>query len=232
MPNHIKNRLEIIATKEQLKEIFAKYNTHHKAALRSANDGSVVCEHKDEKYNIGWFDLRTGVFQKRNEPDVIGLPAEYEIEITPAVDIFPDFKKVIPPPDCDEYNDIPTQDAVKDSPNWWYTWNVNNWGSKWGGYTYTKEDDNVFLWETAWSPSIEIISVMAAQFPEIEMIYEFADEDTGSCTGRIHYKNGSQEEFFPDNHSKDAFDIAFKLRPEYAENYELVEGKYQYVDND
>jgi hypothetical protein len=72
----------------------------------------------------------------------------------------------------------------------WYDWNVRNWGTKWDvavhdGDKYpeteiTDENDVSigYRFNTAWSPPIEVISVLAKQYPNCTFSLGF-EEETG-----------------------------------------------------
>lgn len=234
MPNHIKNRIEIKASKEQLKEVFDRFNTHVPAKLKRSYDEKIICIKGDESgdWSVGWFDEKTGLFSQRNQADVIGLPDGFNFEINEAFDVFPDFEKVIPPPDCDEYKDLPSQEVARKSPNWWYTWNIENWGTKWSGYSFEKISDNVFTFNTAWNSCPLIIEKISKEFPEIEIIYEYSDEDFGYNVGEMLFKNGCVYENIPEVGSLEAYEIGFKVRPDYKKYYKLVGESYEYVESE
>ena len=233
MPNHIKNRLKINGTNEQIKTVFEKYNTHYKAELNTSYDGTVICKNKSQDtFSIGWLDLKTGIF-KTNEKNSerIGLPENWAVEIVQPTDHFPDFDKIKPHPRCDEYNDIPSQNAVRNSPNWWLTWNRTNWGTKWNSYSHSKGDYGVFYFETAWNGVPDLMIELSRQNPEIKFEYTYADEDSGYNVGKFTFKNGEVLFVYqPEEGSKEAYDIYFELNPEYKRNYKLVEGNYKYVE--
>ena len=58
----------------------------------------------------------------------------------------------------------------------WYDWTNNNWGTKWGDYnakiTEGEDDDEphriAITFETAWSPPVQGMAAVAAQFPDLE----------------------------------------------------------------
>jgi len=239
MPNHVTNRIEIIGTKEQIKEVFQKFNTHVPAALNRAHDESIICRKKDtEEFNVGWFNEKTGQFTERvNQEDKIqiGLPDEWEMEIDTAVDMFPDFNKVIPQPDNIFRGDLGQKEEEmcrKEGRPTWYNWNIDNWGTKWGGYSYKKLDENVFQFETAWSSVPKIIEVICEEFPDIELLYEWSDEDFGYNCGSIHYKDGKYLTVVPEGASLEAYEIGFKLQPEQKKYYKLEDGNYEYIEEE
>lgn len=147
--------------------------------------------------------------------------------------MFPSFKKVIPPPNDPAYRDEPSQDVARHSPNWWYTWNTKNWGSKWGGYDYKNPSVNVFEFDTAWSNCLPIIRKISEAFDDVEIHYAYADEDTGSNCGKYIFVAGVEiAAQRPANQSNEAYELAFELRPDIASKYELVDGKYEYKEDE
>lgn len=141
---------------------------------------------------------------------------------------FPDFEKVVPTPNDPAYRDEPNQEIAKRSPNWWYNWNINNWGSKWNSGECCRISDKEFTFDTAWSHVPQIVTRISVKYPDVVIKYTWADEDTGNNCGRSVYKNGLLSESIPDSQSKEAYDIAFELRPEEAYEYKLVDGNYVY----
>ncbi len=97
MPNHITNVLTINGTPEQVEEIYERFSKSYKAELNTAHDGKIICNNKEDG-SYGWLDLKTGIFDRRNEVSVLGLPEGYEIEISEAWTRFPDFDKILPSP--------------------------------------------------------------------------------------------------------------------------------------
>ena len=45
------------------------------------------------------------------------------------------------------------------------------------------------IFSTAWSCPIPIVIALAQKFPDVDFVWSYADEDTGSNTGRIAYKD-------------------------------------------
>ena len=143
---------------------------------------------------------------------------------------FPDFEKIIPPPDHPAYRDEPTQEKAKESDKWWYHWNIENWGSKWNSYSCKVLSINKFEFETAWSSVPDIINAMSLKYPLVTIDYKYSDEDTGSNCGHFVYCNGLIIEDIKENQSKEAYELAFELRPEHRENYILTDDGYSYKD--
>ena len=220
MPNHIRNKIEIIGSVKKVTETFG---THHPSKLNRIR-GSILC--KNETGDYGWFNEKTGVFTRRDETNVIGLPEGWEMEINPAFLQFPDFEKIIPMPK--EVKDTYGDSGLKPG---WYVWSCNNWGTKWNSYDCEKLDENVFVFDTAWNSVPGLVEKMSKVFPEIQFNYKYADEDTGYNVGHYIYKNGDIiYKYLPEGGSKEAYEFAFELRPYHKERYKLVDGEYEYTD--
>lgn len=236
MPNHVKNRIEIKGTKEQVKEVINAFSTHYPAELRKAYDNKIICKQPNkEGFSVGWFDTTTGLFSRRDEADVLGLPEGWEMEIKESFIHFPDFNKVIPQPENVFNGDLGQKEeemCKREGKITWLEFNRANWGTKWNSSSCENEDSNVFTFETAWNGVPLIVEAISKRFPDVGFIYEYADEDTGCNTGVYSLKNGITNENHFDNSSVEAFDLAFKLRPDNKEYYQLVDGEYEYIDED
>lgn len=114
----------------------------------------------------------------------------------------------------------------------WYGFNVANWGTKWNAYTCEKEADNVYTFETAWSAVPELVRIMSEQHPTCEFIYEYADENTGANAGAYIFNGGVAQGGKFENQSIAAYNMAFELSPEYKDDYKLVDGKYEWIDEE
>lgn len=236
MPNHIKNRIEIKGDAQMINNCYQAFNTHHKASLNLTHDKSkIICRKLGEEWGVGWFDAKTGVFSRREEEDVIGLPDNYEFEINDAYNHFPDFQKVMPPPENIFNGDLGQKEremCIQEGRPNWYDWNRKNWGTKWNSYSCEKLEDGSFTFETAWSGVPELMRLISSKFPELEIKYEWSDEDTGYNCGYATFKNGIGDVIRLEGGSKESYELAFKLRPHYKDDYKLIDGKYQYVDSE
>lgn len=232
MPNHIKNRLKINGSIQQIKEVYMKYNTHHPATVNMSYDGHAICrDSSTDKFTVGWINLKTGIFKTRDEnSERIGLPENWIIDIQQSINQFPDFDKIIPTPVCDAYNDIPNQQAVSDDPNWWYTWNIDNWETKWNCYSCVELEYGTYMFQTAWNGVPKLMLELSKQNPNIEFEYTYADEDSGRNVAHFILKNGEfTYEHIPIGGSKEAYDIYFELNPNSKKYYEFINNTYEYV---
>jgi hypothetical protein len=89
----------------------------------------------------------------------------------------------------------PDHDApcVMDSPNNWYNWNIENWGTKWNA-SDVYISDGVIDFETAWSPAEPVIASLAKRFPEVTFIHDYVEQGIGFVGRKIHN--------FPDTEEK------------------------------
>jgi hypothetical protein len=279
MPNHVKNKIELIGEESSIEKILDQFGTHVPEKYNKAHDGAIICRKKNsDEFNVGWFDEESNEFRTHYGGALTtakGLPEGWEFEINESFLHFPDFNKVIPQPE--ELNiessstgdmglfvltgkngnmfmtteeqmkrfwelDEKIQDEAlklgriyannikKYGHQTWYGWNNDNWGTKWNSYSCDKISDNIFTFETAWSNVKSIIEKISKTFPDIIINYTWADEDIGANCGLIAYKDGILSENIPETGSKEAYDIAFLLRPENKEYYEFVNGEYKYIE--
>lgn len=113
----------------------------------------------------------------------------------------------------------------------WYEWNCANWGTKWNAYGHSK-DGNTIQFDTAWAHPEPVMKKLSSMYPSLKFQVIYADEDSGSNTGRVVYENGNAEGKYPESQSQEGYKIYFEINPGSEENYELVGGKYQYKDED
>lgn len=112
----------------------------------------------------------------------------------------------------------------------WYEWSHKYWGTKWNAYNTNREGDTI-TFDTAWNGVPSLMVALSAKFPKVELIYSYADEDTGYNCGRIKITEGQiVTEDYPDGGSNEAYELAFELRPECSQYYEFVDGKYRYKE--
>lgn len=72
----------------------------------------------------------------------------------------------------------------------WYEWCNKNWGTKWNSCDNCSDlKERTIIFSTAWSCPIPIVIALAQKFPDVDFVWSYADEDTGSNTGRITYKD-------------------------------------------
>jgi len=86
---------------------------------------------------------------------------------------------------------IPTPEDLADED--WYSWRLNNWGTKWEMVDLTSEyeDDSIRLdYLTAWAPNTPFWETVSARFPELQMTHHYKEE--GLCfVGVATYEGGN-----------------------------------------
>ncbi len=93
----------------------------------------------------------------------------------------------------------------------WYSWSIENWGTKWNAYDFEECGDNL-CFSTAWNPCINVLRELSRQHPEITIEHMYADECLGYNTGTLVYRAGSivMDMTLKDG-SKEAFDHSMKV---------------------
>ena len=80
--------------------------------------------------------------------------------------------------------------------NDWYNWNVRTWGTKWdaGDVEIVYEDDSAiqYKFDTAWSPPIEAINLLAANYPTLSFTLDY-EEETG-WGGSVLWHHGTMQQ--------------------------------------
>ena len=112
----------------------------------------------------------------------------------------------------------------------WYEWSCQNWGTKWNAYN-VNVDGNTVYFQTAWSNVLLFIKKLSKRFPLITFRYSWADEDFGSNVGQAVINGLVCDVDIPEDGSNRAFEMALKIRPDYAEYIELVDGEYRWKDD-
>lgn len=113
----------------------------------------------------------------------------------------------------------------------WYDWSIEKWGTKWNS-SDCESEGNSFEFTTAWSGVADLIEKMHIELPTVKIIYEFSDEDTGCNCGIAIFENGTTNFKRLEDSSIEAYELAFKLRPDSKEYYALVDGKYEYIEEE
>ena len=77
----------------------------------------------------------------------------------------------------------------------WYSWRLNNWGTKWdiGGDVILSHPNNGEMtldFQTAWAFPEPVFRTIAERYPSISFSGEYADEDTGYNCGEFSAEHG------------------------------------------
>lgn len=234
MPNHVTNYLTIVGTDEEIKSVYEKYFTHYPEKPKTDYQDRIILVKEDSNKEIGWFDEKTNTTYFRDKEPIKGKPLGYIVDMEESWNHFPDFNKVIPQPDNifnGNLNREEEEKCKKEGRPTWNNWNRENWGTKWNSYSCEKINDNKYKFETAWSCAYLIVKKMSQDFPNIEFILEFSDEDMGYNCGVLKYKNDVLiEEKIPKGGTNEAYELAIKLHPEYENILVNVNGIYTWIE--
>lgn len=95
----------------------------------------------------------------------------------------PDYKKIRVKT---TFPSVSKRKYAKKSEAWW-DWRVQNWGTKWdveAGVAYEKEYKNgnklvVYTFDSAWSPPVEWLHKISADFPDLKFKLSYEEEGMG-----------------------------------------------------
>jgi hypothetical protein len=133
------------------------------------------------------------------------------------------FWNIIKPADelLDEYYGVTTKSTLSEglsilakvavemaTSNGWYEWNCRNWGSKWNAcdidVTVDEPTHLTYVYNTAWSPSLEAIQELSRQYPNLTFSIDYVEEQ--GWGGERSYKGGevtySLEYDIPESHAE------------------------------
>lgn len=95
----------------------------------------------------------------------------------------------------------------------WYSWNRENWGTKWNAYSQELREDGSIKFETAWSAPHPVIERLSQQWPGVSFILKWADEDFGHNVGEVTYLNGEVvESDWPKGGTLKAYEMAADIQ--------------------
>ena len=131
-----------------------------------------------------------------------------------------DFNKIIPMPDNIFKGLLGTEEKKIYGKNNWYDWSIENWGTKWNSYSFSR-DGNTIGFQTAWSAPHPILAELTGMFPGVYITHEWADEDIGQNCGAREYLNGETVgETIPEN-NREAIEHAFEVWGYTAQDFEM-----------
>jgi hypothetical protein len=103
-----------------------------------------------------------------------------------------DFNKITPMPKWVFQENLGLEDEKKyGAENCWYSWSVQNWGTKWNAYDqlHRNEVRNEIYFDTAWCSPVDLIKKLSWIFPDTSLKFEWAEEGCGDI-GAIIFKDG------------------------------------------
>lgn len=107
-----------------------------------------------------------------------------------------DFGKIIPEPTTPDYfKDNLSFEDMKEHPLNWYSWRLDNWGTKWNA-----SDSNIGqvgsgqlqVWfNTAWAPAVPVTLALSKQYPNVRIEHKYIEEGNDYC-GVLELQNGEE----------------------------------------
>ncbi len=229
MPNHIQNRLRFTGTPEAIKEL----TDHIKSVSIDEDNGQPYERDIDfnkiipmpEELNItadGWASQIEGTKSFSRPRPISEVRAEMLEKIK-------DYEE--------KHREATIENFTKAAANvakygyaTWYNWSVDMWGTKWNAYR-TKTEDGEIWFQTAWSAPRGLIRKLSEMFPRVTIELTCASEDSGYHVGVFKYEGGViVSQYTPEGGSTAAYEIYFEMHPERKEDYKLIDGKYEYVE--
>ena len=92
----------------------------------------------------------------------------------------------------------------------WYKWRLENWGTKWNA-SETFADGDYIEFHTAWSAPLEIYEALAKMFPDVEISFDWADEDAGYNVGSGNLDDGKLYFTELEGGSKEAYELYMEI---------------------
>lgn len=221
MPNHVRNRLIIKAEEAKVKEI-----THFLMG-EPKEDGNPCYIDFNNIFPMPKTLLIESSSRGEMGEAILNKKACFGMTYTEIKERF----DALEPEKQEEYLKIGRQyqlNREKYGHTTWYEWAIENWGTKWNAYNQQKLSDNEIWFDTAWSCVVQLIGKLAKKFPDAVFDYTWADEDTGDNCGQVIIKNKKTLASIPESCSREAYELAFEMRPELREDYIFEDGNYRY----
>jgi hypothetical protein len=204
MPNHITNRLTIIGTEEQVKQV--------REAIRG--------EREDQFIDFDKIAPIPKELENTQSPIRIISQKEYDKQE----------KRIVEGNLTDNEKNFGlsrglTQKLVDEYRKKfghadWYNWRLENWDTKWNAYEQVQIDENVIEFQTAWSTPFSLLVNLSELFSEVTFEVRFADEDFGYNVGEFSLLGGVEVSTnIPDGGSEEAYLMAMDIQYGTPEDY-------------
>lgn len=206
MPNHITNRLTIVGTEEQVKQV--------REAIKGEGEDRFIDFNKVApipKELEGTISPMSIISQEEYDEQERKIANNEFTEMEKKWGLSRKLTKKL----SDEY-------IAKFGADNWYTWQNANWGTKWNAYSQIEVSDDCIEFDTAWGTPYELLVRLSAMFPEVEFRVEYADEDFGYNVGKYILFGGEEiDNDIPQGGSKEAILMAMDIKGD--EEYYLTD---------
>lgn len=243
MPNHIQNRLQIIGDIHEVQKVMSSIKGEYDDGsemqidfnkIRRMPEGLKANPHSGIKTLVeittGQVNFKSLFEGNKNESFIDALKASGAVKYLIDGNSIKNFSE-------EEFEIfIQCLKNIRDHGHTsWYEWSIENWGTKWNAYEQNDQRSNydTIYFQTAWSAPIDLMVELSKTFPSVTLQLDYADEDMGSNTGNVTIKSGEIiNAIHPESCSKEGYDIYFDLHPDSINDFRLVDGKYEYIDED
>lgn len=207
MPNHITNVLELDCSDER----FAQIAKDMKGSYEDIGeiDFNVLIPMPEALNIVSGSGGNTGYdLYRRFIHESVGLTDERKAELERS------YKKELSEPEWWDLGKQYYENEQNYGSKTWYEWCNAHWGTKWNAYDCEcDEEAHVFTFLTAWDGVPELIRLMSEKYPDVSIVYKYADEDIGYNVGMMCFVGGKQQdEFIPEEGSPEACKLAAQIR--------------------
>lgn len=210
MPNYVANRVVLVGSDETIKKVIAFVKS----------DESV-------------FDFNKIVPMPETflKYDTTNYPNGKQLQVGQRVSWEKD-SPIVTEELIEEYKQATREQEEKYGVVGWYDWSINYWGTKWNACDALMTEGGVFLFDTAWSAPIPVLTALSKLFPDVEIQFTFADEDCSFNTGEGTIQNGDVEAYYPEGNSEEGWQLYFELHPGAEDDFHKDEnGQWVYNED-
>lgn len=218
MPNHVTNKLTFIGEQEEIKKLTdAIRSEESKETLIAIDFEKIIPMPKELRAEVhSGIDSAVKWALKMIQMNVEDMKSEKEITaITKQLESISAYRQKSPLEFSDEDWCLFIQclnNVRKYGHMYWYSWSIENWGTKWNAYEQS-EEENLICFDTAWSTPFPVIKRLSELFPKVQITLEYADENIGYNVGNHTFRKGELiTSFAPEGGSYEARKSAFEIK--------------------
>jgi hypothetical protein len=223
MPNHVTNRLTIIGTEEQVKQVREAIKGEEDEQFIDFNKvAPIPNELKGTRSPVHIISKEEYDEQERRirENELTDNEKKWGLSRGLTQELIDEYKSKFGHAD-------------------WYGWQIQNWGTKWNAYDQFSIDENEIEFNTAWSTPVNLLIALSEMFPEVTFEVRYADEDFGYNVGEYTLYGGELvQENVPNGGSDEAYELAIEIQyggdtiDYFSCNQEVFTDEYTNEDDD
>lgn len=188
MPNYVTNRVVLIGSDENIKKV---------VEFVKGENGAFD------------FDKIVPKPESINKYDTTNYPNGEHLKVGQPIG-FEKGAPIVTEELIEEYKQATREQQEKYGVVGWYDWSCKYWGTKWNAVSPELYAPGFFTFDTAWSAPIPVLIALSKLFPEVEIDFVYADEDSGCNTGEGTIQNGDINAYYPADNSEDAWKLYFE----------------------